>query len=122
MAVVATKKAIKLKVNGKEHTLEVSANEFLVEVLRERLRLTGTKIGCNRGECGACLNRWQPYLVLASDMHHPTQSMADIMVMMEKLGDVRGKKSVLIWAYSPRTQGWVSADKAATRNFQEEEK
>ena len=54
MEVVATKKTIKLKVNEKEHTLEVGANETLVEVLRERLRLTGTKIGCNRGECGAC--------------------------------------------------------------------
>ena len=54
MEAVATKKTIRLKVNGKEHTLEVGANETLVEVLRERLRLTGTKIGCNRGECGAC--------------------------------------------------------------------
>lgn len=54
MAVVATKRMINLKVNGKEHTLGVGANETLVEVLRERLRLTGTKIGCNRGECGAC--------------------------------------------------------------------
>ena len=54
MEAVATKKTIKLKVNGKEHALEVGANETLVEVLRERLRLTGTKIECNRGECGAC--------------------------------------------------------------------
>ena len=54
MAVVATKRMINLKVDGKEHTLGVGANETLVEVLRERLRLTGTKIGCNRGECGAC--------------------------------------------------------------------
>ena len=54
MEAVATKKAIKLKVNGKEHTLEVGANETLLDVLRERLRLTGAKIGCNRGECGAC--------------------------------------------------------------------
>ena len=54
MEAIATKKTIKLKVNRKEHTLEVGANETLVEVLRERLRLTGTKIGCNRGECGAC--------------------------------------------------------------------
>ena len=35
MEAVATKKTIKLKVNGKEHTLEVSANETLLEVLRE---------------------------------------------------------------------------------------
>jgi len=54
MEVVATKKIAKLVVNGKEHALEVGTNETLVEVLRERLRLTGTKIGCNRGECGAC--------------------------------------------------------------------
>jgi len=54
METVATKKVIKLKVNGKEHTLEIGANETLLDVLRERLRLTGAKIGCNRGECGAC--------------------------------------------------------------------
>jgi len=54
METTTTKRMINLKVNGKEHMLEVGANETLVEVLRERLRLTGTKIGCNRGECGAC--------------------------------------------------------------------
>jgi len=54
METTTTKRMINLKVNGKEHTLGVGANETLVEVLRERLRLTGTKIGCNRGECGAC--------------------------------------------------------------------
>ncbi len=50
-----------------------------------------------------------PVINLASDMHHPTQSMADIMVMKEHLGDVKGKKSVLMWAYSPRIQGRGSA-------------
>lgn len=54
MEEITTKKAIKLAVNAKEHTLEVGANETLAEVLRERLGLTGTKIGCNQGECGAC--------------------------------------------------------------------
>ena len=54
MEVVATKKTVKLMINRKEYSLEVGTNETLVEVLRERLRLTGTKIGCNRGECGAC--------------------------------------------------------------------
>ena len=48
------KKAIDVVVNGKEHVLEVGVSETLVEVLRERLGLTGSKIGCNRGECGAC--------------------------------------------------------------------
>ena len=36
------------------HELEVSVNETLAEILRNRLRLTGTKIGCGSGECGAC--------------------------------------------------------------------
>ncbi len=45
---------VKLLVNGKKHILEVGANETLLEVLREKLGLTGAKIGCNRGECGAC--------------------------------------------------------------------
>lgn len=54
MEAAATKKIIKLVVNGKEHSLEISTNETLAEVLREKLNLTGAKIGCNRGECGAC--------------------------------------------------------------------
>ena len=54
MEVVATKKTVKLVVNGKEHTLKVGANETLAEVLREKLGLAGTKIGCNQGACGAC--------------------------------------------------------------------
>ena len=45
---------IDLRVNGQEHSLEVLDHWTLVEVLRDHLRLTGTKIGCNRGECGAC--------------------------------------------------------------------
>jgi carbon-monoxide dehydrogenase small subunit len=45
---------VTLLVNGKEQILEVSANETLLEILREKLGLTGSKIGCNRGECGAC--------------------------------------------------------------------
>lgn len=54
MALVTTEKTTKLVVNRKAHTLEVGANQTLAEVLREKLGLTGTKIGCNRGECGAC--------------------------------------------------------------------
>jgi carbon-monoxide dehydrogenase small subunit len=41
-------------VNGREQRLEVKANELLLNVLRERLQLTGTKYGCGLGECSAC--------------------------------------------------------------------
>lgn len=43
-----------LTVNGKQVTVQIGADELLVDVLRDRLGLTGTKIGCNEGECGAC--------------------------------------------------------------------
>lgn len=42
------------KVNGGEEHVEVLGAESLAAVLRERLGLTGTKIACERGECGAC--------------------------------------------------------------------
>lgn len=45
---------IQFVVNGVSRTLEVEASEMLSDVLRERLGLTGTKIGCNEAECGAC--------------------------------------------------------------------
>ncbi|HNF34764.1 MAG TPA: molybdopterin-dependent oxidoreductase, partial [Anaerolineales bacterium] len=45
---------ISLIVNGKQHIIEAVAGETLSTLLRERLRLTGTKIGCEEAECGAC--------------------------------------------------------------------
>ena len=45
---------ITLEVNGVSHRVEVEPRSTLLDVLRERLYLTGTKKGCNRGECGAC--------------------------------------------------------------------
>lgn len=43
-----------LHVNGREYTLEIEPRETLLDVLRERLDLTGAKPACERGECGAC--------------------------------------------------------------------
>src|SRR6266487_84674 len=43
-----------LKVNGAEYPMEVDTRATLLDTLRERLGLTGTKKGCDRGECGAC--------------------------------------------------------------------
>ena len=46
--------AIRLVVNGTEHRLDVEDRWTLAELLRDHIGLTGTKIGCDRGECGAC--------------------------------------------------------------------
>lgn len=46
--------AIRVQVNGQPHRFEVEDRWTLAELLRDRLHLTGTKIGCDRGECGAC--------------------------------------------------------------------
>ena len=40
--------------NGKAVSLEILPNTLLVDLLRDRLGLTGTKVGCREGECGAC--------------------------------------------------------------------
>jgi len=45
---------VSLTVNGQQHILEAKPNETLSDLLRYRLRLTGTKIGCDEAECGAC--------------------------------------------------------------------
>ncbi len=47
-------KELHLIVNGREHRLLVDAGATLAKVLREKLGLTGTKIGCEQGSCGAC--------------------------------------------------------------------
>ena len=46
---------INLTVNGKAVTAEVAANTLLSAFLREQLRLTGTHVGCDTSQCGACV-------------------------------------------------------------------
>jgi len=45
---------VSITVNGVEHVLELEPRELLVYVLRERLGLTGTNVGCDTSSCGAC--------------------------------------------------------------------
>ena len=45
---------MKINVNGRDYTVNVTGNPNLLEVLREQLDLTGAKYGCGEGACGAC--------------------------------------------------------------------
>jgi carbon-monoxide dehydrogenase small subunit len=49
-----TETTIQLTVNGDTHIVEVAANLLLVDLLRDRLGLRGTKLACDQGACGAC--------------------------------------------------------------------
>jgi carbon-monoxide dehydrogenase small subunit len=46
---------VTVTVNGKSHTVDVAPETLLVELIREKLRLTGTHIGCDTSQCGACV-------------------------------------------------------------------
>ena len=46
---------VTLTVNGKQHSVAVEARTLLVELLREKLGLTGTHVGCDTSQCGACV-------------------------------------------------------------------
>ena len=45
---------VQFKVNGKSHSLDLPTNTLLVQALREHLNLTGTHVGCDTAQCGAC--------------------------------------------------------------------
>jgi len=48
------RKSLHLKVNGEKYQVEVEPQEILLDVIRDKLNLTGTKRGCDTGDCGAC--------------------------------------------------------------------
>jgi len=53
-APTGSRTTLELMVNSRRHRLDVEDRCTLAELLRDHLHLTGTKIGCDRGECGAC--------------------------------------------------------------------
>ena len=59
---------VSLTVNGTPHTVEVEGRTLLVELLREKLGLTGTHVGCDTSQCGACVVHIDGYSV--KSVHH----------------------------------------------------
>jgi xanthine dehydrogenase YagT iron-sulfur-binding subunit len=78
--------AITLNVNGRRLRIEVDTRTSLLDALREHLRLTGTKKGCDHGQCGGCtvlLNGRRIYSCLALAVMHED----DEIVTIEGLGE-----------------------------------
>ncbi|WP_440769502.1 (2Fe-2S)-binding protein [Natronorubrum sp. DTA28] len=84
---------ITLTVNGTEHTIDVEPRQLLVHAIREELDLTGTHIGCDTGNCGACtvLKDGEP---IKSCLMFATQAAGSELATvegMEELPEARGE-------------------------------
>ena len=78
---------ISLTVNGTEHTTDVPDNSLLVEIIRERLNLTGTHVGCDTSQCGACTIHMDGRLVKSCTVLAGQADGADITTI-EGIGTV----------------------------------
>ncbi len=95
---MANEVRIIMKVNGTEYHLTTQSNRTLTEVLREDLGLLGTKIGCNKGECGACTVIMNGHSVVSCLVPAPQADGAEITTI-EGLAE-GGKPSPLEEAFA----------------------
>ncbi|XWW45223.1 (2Fe-2S)-binding protein [Fibrella sp. USSR17] len=81
MSAADTKRPVTLKINRKTYKLDVEPRETLLDLMRERLDLTGTKKGCDHGQCGACtvhVNGRQANACLMLAVMHQNQEITTI--------------------------------------------
>ena len=72
---------VTLKVNGKKHSVEVDPRTLLVQFLREHLRLTGTHVGCDTSQCGACVVHVNGRTVKSCTMFALSAEGADVLTI-----------------------------------------
>ena len=82
----SVERLITLSVNGQERRVDVLKHETLATTLRYKLGLTGTKLGCDRAECGACT-------VLVDDVPHYSCSVLTHTVRGKKIVSIEGLAS-----------------------------
>lgn len=82
---------LRLAVNGTTHDLDILPGATLLEVLRDRLGLTGSKEGCGRGECGACtvLLGARPVLACLMLAEATSETVTTIEALAEDHADLR---------------------------------
>jgi aerobic-type carbon monoxide dehydrogenase small subunit (CoxS/CutS family) len=93
----ATERLITLTVNGQERRVDVLPHETLAMTLRYKLGLTGTKLGCDRAECGACT-------VLIDDVSHYGCSMLTHQVRGRSVTTIEGLENPDTGELSPVQQ------------------
>jgi aerobic-type carbon monoxide dehydrogenase small subunit (CoxS/CutS family) len=96
----AVERLITLNVNGQDRRVDVAPNQTLAYVLRYTLGLTGTKIGCDRAECGACT-------VLIDDVPHYSCSVLAHRARGKKVVTIEGLADPVSGKLSPVQQGVV---------------
>jgi len=96
----AVERLITLNVNGQDRRVDVAPNQTLAFVLRYSLGLTGTKIGCDRAECGACT-------VLIDDVPHYSCSVLAHRARGKKVVTIEGLADPATGKLSPVQQGVV---------------
>jgi xanthine dehydrogenase YagT iron-sulfur-binding subunit len=89
---------ISLSVNGQNHSLQIDTRTTLLDLLREKINLPGTKKGCDRGQCGACTvllngNRVNSCLLLAASCNHATVTTVE---GLENIGGLHPMQSSFI--------------------------
>jgi aerobic-type carbon monoxide dehydrogenase small subunit (CoxS/CutS family) len=82
----SVERLISLSVNGQDRRVDVMKQETLAQTLRYKLGLTGTKLGCDRAECGACT-------VLIDDVPHYACSVLTHTVRTKKIVTIEGLAS-----------------------------
>jgi aerobic-type carbon monoxide dehydrogenase small subunit (CoxS/CutS family) len=81
----AERHVVRATINGVEQTVEVDSRELLSDVIRHKLGLTGTKVGCEHGACGACTVIYNGRIVRSCLMFGVQANGADIRTI-ESLG------------------------------------
>src|SRR5919107_5619905 len=96
----AVERLMTLTVNGQQRRVDVMKQETLAMTLRYKLGLTGTKLGCDRSECGACT-------VLIDDVPHYSCSVLTHRARGKKVGTIEGLADAATGKLSAVQQGVV---------------